>query len=439
MTTYATLSADVLDYMVRNDLSGEFDTFLDLTEAQIRRSLKIQEMRRSVTQGAVRTSSQDGIVFDVGQKFIQPISMSAVDTSDNTISTHYYVPVAAFEEIASNRGQDRVFTINSYPTTVPAYSYRGVNMIEKTTSFSAVQDTKRFVMCLLVRPRQIGSASRFITFGNATLTVGIDNSGNLVMEGKNASDVTILDYVSTTVLAVDTWYAILIAVNMAGAGSVYIDGTVDAGTYATFTDDTLDLTSDSYFAVANATTKADMGVFGFLSEKTLNFSVSTIRERFFDTNNAPVPAGSQGILAFGEAADIWIPDGVNFGEETGIEPNIPLVPVDTAGDFPVISSQVEFLVNPAVDADTRLKLNYFEAFPNLDASDITTHWLIANNYDLYLYGCIAEAYAFIKNTAKENEYRQKMVGVFESIKAADKDKVTGRGPHIRRHPGRTKV
>lgn len=62
-----------------------------------------------------------------------------------------------------------------------------------------------------------------------------------------------------------------------------------------------------------------------------------------------------------------------------------------------------FVFAPAPSTSINAKLLYIKAFDALSA-DSDTNWLLANHYDVYLYGTLAEAKGFIEDDEQGNKW-----------------------------------
>ena len=452
MTDYTTLQADIDSWTARDDLTTALkESFTALAEDKIRRTVRVAEMRKTTTQEVETSSPNQPVVFTVNNKYLEPISLSSVSNADGTIATYDYVPPAVFERIQESRSDDRVFTVDTLPTELEAREYNSAVFGEADNP--GLTGSKKFCMSFMVKwDTDVLDARAILSItngGNEGFRVRADASGFFRILGTNAADTTILDVVSTAApFVADTWYSVLVTCDMSDDIYVYIDGSLEGMTKTTFTDDTIDFNRSNIRVGADVDSSSilrhwgELAHLGFLAGTHLDVvsELSAIWQRFYDTNGAPVPAGNQAEKAFGTPADLWFPDGDAANNRGALEANFttqfPLPRADTTNDFPTTASKVSFLVNPTLGAATKLKLKYYESFPRI-TSTLASHWLITNNYDLYLYGALAETYDYLQDDAMEQKYRGKMQGVIASLHQSNQRKLRGGGPNRRRQTGRT--
>jgi hypothetical protein len=80
---------------------------------------------------------------------------------------------------------------------------------------------------------------------------------------------------------------------------------------------------------------------------------------------------------------------------------------DSAGEpqaFSVEGGSFAFWPPPSTATDMRLV--YYQAIPGIEAN--STNWVLANHFDVYLYGCAAEAWSWLG----ENDEASKFAGLF---------------------------
>ena len=76
----------------------------------------------------------------------------------------------------------------------------------------------------------------------------------------------------------------------------------------------------------------------------------------------------------------------------------------------------DLVVFPAPGSAITGKLTYLKAYDALSA-DSDTNWLLANAYDVYLYGCMAEAKSFIEDDEQAAKYLSQFNDACERVNA----------------------
>lgn len=450
MSTYTQLKSDVASFLARDDLTSDIDTFIDLAEDKIRRAVRVAEMRKSAIVDATTDSPDDAVVFDTAGGYLEPISLSTEDGA--TKDTYTYVSPNQFDEIVASNSQQRVFSSGAYGA-IPSRKYNGVMNASKAGA-SGISDSAYVTVALMFKTGLDSYVQSLFSIDGATFRIAIELGGQLEFFGRNAAGGTVLSTKTTTVLADNTWYSVLFSADVEnGTAACWLNGSDE--TLVTATLDTLDTfgfsstgqTTDTnymcgYYTDASGGFEGFAGTLVLMGIKTgvytpvTGVNADVERARFFDANYNPVFGGDQGQRAFGSAAEIWVPDGDvgnNRGTITGFERNMPFPEGDTS-DRAEPDDRPVFNINPTLSSD-EVRLRYYEAFPRL-SSTVEDHWLIRNNYDLYLYGTLAEAYDFLQNGPQEEKYRGKMQGVIESLNGSNLRKLRGAGPKIRRNVGR---
>ncbi len=89
-------------------------------------------------------------------------------------------------------------------------------------------------------------------------------------------------------------------------------------------------------------------------------------------------------------------------------------------------------IRTAPEGNTVLKVSFFQAYPALTAF-APTHPLIINNYDLYLYGVLAEIWNYLQDAVQETQYLARFSGIVQIIHRSERRKARA-GPH-QRAPG----
>ena len=86
--------------------------------------------------------------------------------------------------------------------------------------------------------------------------------------------------------------------------------------------------------------------------------------------------------------------------------------------FTIIDNTIEFGSPP--DASYSMEMVYYKAIPALSDSN-TTNWMLDNHPDVYLYGSLLSAEAFLKNDKRIPLWRQSYGESIEEIRGADQN------------------
>ena len=99
--------------------------------------------------------------------------------------------------------------------------------------------------------------------------------------------------------------------------------------------------------------------------------------------------------------------------------------------YTIEGGNIRVLPAPGSGDTMTLRVSFFQRYEALNGTTNTTHNLIADNYDLYLFASLAELYNYLQDDAQEAKYRQLMSGVVDEIHLQERRKARS-GPHIRR-------
>jgi hypothetical protein len=77
-----------------------------------------------------------------------------------------------------------------------------------------------------------------------------------------------------------------------------------------------------------------------------------------------------------------------------------------------------------------LEISYYAKIPALDDTN-TTNWVIDTHPDVYLYGCLAEAFSYIQNDEQAMKYMNLFMDGMEQIKRLDRDRRYGQSMWVR--------
>lgn len=104
--------------------------------------------------------------------------------------------------------------------------------------------------------------------------------------------------------------------------------------------------------------------------------------------------------------------------------------LDTTGEetstYTIVGNQIR--LNAASDTD--IAITYYAKIPALSDSN-TSNWLLEAHAEVYLYGCLAEAYAYAMDDANEMKYRQLFAEGVAGIKRLDSYKKSGQSMYVR--------
>lgn len=190
-----------------------------------------------------------------------------------------------------------------------------------TSGTVTTADSTKVSACMVIRFNALNAGSNqfALDWGSRGLQLYFNGAEELNAIIDDAAGTTI-GHMQSAVLALASYYAVLISINTeTGVGQLYIDDVdgKDSTPTAIVSDSTaIDFTVTGSVVVGNATAKttaaqsdAAIAHLGVCTGVALDFSIPAIRRRFFDRYNRPVFGGADGSLAFGQAPEIWIPDG----------------------------------------------------------------------------------------------------------------------------------
>ena len=81
-------------------------------------------------------------------------------------------------------------------------------------------------------------------------------------------------------------------------------------------------------------------------------------------------------------------------------------------------------------SSSTLEIAYYSKIAALSDSN-TSNWLLEAHAEVYLYGCLAEAYAYAMDDANEMKYRQLFAEGVAGIKRLDADRKSGQSMFVR--------
>lgn len=456
--TYTNLIADVPSFTARSDFTtAQLERFISLAEDKVSRMLRIAEMRHEVSQLGYANPKSTSVVFKTDREVLEPITIRAKNAAGDTLRVYEAVPNAVFRETRRSKSERSIWTpdpIASIPVTdYDGSTYGGKTGIE-TTNKSAL------VFCCAFRLNALPTKSYLISLpqlsNNDFFSVQVTSAGALKIETYSSGDQLSHTFTDFTIVA-NTQYALILVIDAPNSAVIaYLNDTksADSPTFGNTDDIALNGASLAIAAANPATggsvldgqlTQIGLATYGTsMSSPIATFfdaDQAATRRRIFDSNDAPVQYGTgRGYGVFGHTPLLWIPDGScdkNFGTITGVEKSAgELRLYESEDDFGVISDLYGVLVNPGFsDGSEYFELSYYQEWPALTSTN-DTHWLIDQHYDLYLYGCLAEAYDFLLDTEHEIAYREKFAGVIDSINRTNQRKLRGTGPYVRRNARR---
>lgn len=100
-----------------------------------------------------------------------------------------------------------------------------------------------------------------------------------------------------------------------------------------------------------------------------------------------------------------------------------LLSTQTEGDgspHAVAEQGINLRCYPAPSASTDAVLSYYAAIPAL-ADDNTSNWVLANYPQIYLYGAISHAHAYMDDTEEERKFRAKFEDAMQRANAEGRD------------------
>lgn len=84
--------------------------------------------------------------------------------------------------------------------------------------------------------------------------------------------------------------------------------------------------------------------------------------------------------------------------------------------YTIIDGTIAF--DPAPDGSYTMELVYYKRIPALSSTQ-TTNWMLTNHPDVYLYGSLAEAEAFLKNDSRIPVWKAQYEQAVQQVREAD--------------------
>jgi hypothetical protein len=81
-------------------------------------------------------------------------------------------------------------------------------------------------------------------------------------------------------------------------------------------------------------------------------------------------------------------------------------------------------------SSSSIEISYYAKIPALDDTN-TTNWVINTHPDVYLYGCLAEAFSYIQNDEQAMKYMNLIMDGINQIKRLDRDRRYGQSMWVR--------
>lgn len=205
--------------------------------------------------------------------------------------------------IAMRRGVGAIASSGNY--VVNAVTFDGTNdWLEAVSGYTGIADSGIFSFSIAFR--RDGTGLEVLKDINTRFRIEFDASDNLHIIGRDTSNVLILEYTSTATYTDTNWHSLLISMDLSDTGKrdVYIDDSSVAGTYGTYTNDSISFVNLAGAAIgANAAGGSkfdgDMAEFWFEDGAYLGFSTESNRRKFIDDNGKPVFLGNVGQLPLG--------------------------------------------------------------------------------------------------------------------------------------------
>lgn len=450
--SYTKLIADVPSFTARSDFTtAQLEKFITLAEDKINRMVRVGEMRHTVTQEAYCDPETTDMVFKLISEMKRPLAIRAKDSSGATLRSYDQTPQSAFDQRRQDSSKIPIWTPDPI-SVIPATLYDGSTCGGKTSVDISSTDTFSFHVCF--RFDELATSNDIMVIADGTwnkFRVRVTAAGAVNLITRQADDSAQVSHTfSDLTVTEDTWHRLLISYsNVTSTVHAYLDDTASADTPTFNNSGEVDLSGNflrigcgfNNSSVEENFCRADITQLGF-STVFLNFSDADVRARVFaaGATGAPIQYGTgRGREVFGQNAEIWMPDGAadkNYGTEKTIKIIKGYLKDSDSEDLGVVSDLFGIKINPAIgDGTEYIELKYLAEFPRLTSTN-DTHWLADNHYDLYLYGCLAEAYDFLMDEQREIAYRGKMSGVIDSINTTAQRKLRGTGPFIRRNSRR---
>lgn len=179
--------------------------------------------------------------------------------------------------------------------------------------------------------------------------------------------------------------------------------------------------SDLQSAIANWIARADLGpsIPDFIA---LFESAASRRLRLRQQESAATLAPSAGVAALPADYLAWrrvtwtgqFPRELEYVHPSYLHALYPTRPAGTPRLFAIEGGSLTV----APSSDTALTFDYFQKVPALSAAN-TSNWLLAAAPDLYLFGALAEAHAFVKDTESLALWKSRRDELFEEIERLD--------------------
>jgi hypothetical protein len=81
-------------------------------------------------------------------------------------------------------------------------------------------------------------------------------------------------------------------------------------------------------------------------------------------------------------------------------------------------------------SSSSIEISYYSKIPALDDTN-TTNWVIDTHPDVYLYGCLAEAFSYVQNDEQAMKYMNLFIDGINQIKRLDRDRRYGQSMWVR--------
>jgi hypothetical protein len=205
---------------------------------------------------------------------------------------------------------------DGYTTTATDFDGSG-DFYNATSATLGITDSNTITVVFAIN-RHASGQQRIWNNASSFAQVRLTGTDLLFVQLENSSGMQILqDNTSPFSLTADTWHTFLFSVNTSTSTvHCYLNDALQ--TFNVDLSDTIHLNQDWY-----AGRRADgqqefngcLAHFGF-DDSFIDFSVEANRRKFFDSDNKPVNAGSDGSTAFGSQPIIWVPDG-DFSNNRG--------------------------------------------------------------------------------------------------------------------------
>lgn len=197
----------------------------------------------------------------------------------------------------------------------------------RLTALAGLADSKKFTFCAWVNPARIGAAERIFSItngpaGSVKFTIIHTITNTFQVFARDAASATILDIESSVYPVTDTWFQLLVSIDLSSAflRHFYVTGVSDLYQLTNYTDAAIGFTVPAGSAISG--TSSGMGKFegcvaqvAFWPGSYIDLDIDGNRlGKFIEADGGPVDFGADGSLPFGVVPVVY----------QNIEPGDPL-------------------------------------------------------------------------------------------------------------------